>query len=287
MANSENDQSKEASPAEERSALRQGSVLPDYICRTLHLIHDDSVDAVLIVASHDCDCVRSLSTEPYIELMQGAIIASANGNFTNAKNSRALHLELIRNAEPIVVEIAAAPKLSISKSDLRGVSPDSSYEMSNRSKRTFSIWLRSRYSRTALPDELAKRLGVVKISIEDVGKASPYAIHQIYIYYEPRGETAPTDIYEVQIFVVYDTEVEGAKSVAEAAAIKIQRRFELKYKAVETESLGVLWKDVFLSSCEAIPDTDFTFADMLSFEAYQLDHISLRQDPQGFIPEAA
>ena len=138
----------------------------------------------------------------------------------------------------------------------------------------------------ALPDELLRRLSVVEEALERAGKASQYALHGIYIYCDPSEEIGPNDIYEVEIFVVYDTAVPNAEEIAITAADKIGRRFEVKFKTVQTSGMGIQWQSVFLSSCVAISDIAFTFADTLSFQRYHLDHISLRQDPPGSVPEA-
>ncbi len=286
MATSEPNATNTACDPGARSALRQGSILPSEVCRNLKLI-DDSELSILIVATHDCDCVLPVNAEPFIEAMKATVIASADGNFTNAKNPRKLHLELEKNKETIAVEVIAAPKIAIPKQAVEGLLPDNTYALSERNKQILSSKLRSRYSRMALPDELVERLRPVKISIEDVGKASPYALHGIYIYYDPQDELGPEDIYEVEIFVLYDVEFENAKEAAEAAVDKIRRRFELKFRTEEVPGMGVRWKGVFLSKCEAVSDINFTFADTLSFQRYHLDHISLRQDPQGSVPEAA
>jgi hypothetical protein len=281
MANSEPDIAKEPPrPAEACTLLRQGSVIPTEVCRKLNIAAANSEREVLIVASHDCDCVKSKAKEPYIEAMFGTIIDAANGNFTNAKNARTLHLELTNESGPITVEIVATPKIAIPKEELETIAPSEYYEISERQKKMFSIWLRSRYSRAALPNELVERLRVVEDSIEDAGKANPYAIHGIYLFHDPLVELGPTENYEVQITVVYDTLVDDAQSIAEAAATKIKRRFEMKFQK-ETPGMGILWKGVYLSKCEAVADTEFTFAEMLDVQQFQLDHISLRGDPQA------
>jgi len=286
MATSKPKESKNARDLGARTALRQGSVLPSSEALKLNLVKDPSAEELVIVVTHDCDCVASDDAEPYIEMMIGKRITALNGNYTNGKNPRKLHIEFQLNSEVVSVEVLAAPKLAIPKQTLMGISPDPTYALNDQNRRTFSVWLRSRYSRMALPDELLIRLSVVDETIERACKISHYALHGIYIYCDPFEEIGPKDIYEVEIFVVYDTAVQGAKEIAEEVADKIRHRFELKFKTVQTPGMGIQWTSVFLSSCAAMADTAFTFADTLSFQRYQLDHISLRQNPQGSVPEA-
>jgi hypothetical protein len=287
MATSKPKRSKEPRDLGARTALRQGSVLPSDQALKLNLVKDPAEDELIIVVTHDCDCVASDEVEPYIELMSGKIIAASDGNYTNGKNPRKLHIEFQRGSKVVSVEVLAAPKLAIHKQDLIRVSRDATYALNDQNRRVLSVWLRSRYSRMALPDELLRRLSVVDETIEHAGKTSHYALHGIYIYCDPFEEIGPNDIYELEIFIVYDAAVQNAKGIAEMVADKIRRRFELKFKTVQTPGMGIQWTSVFLSNCVAISDITFTFADTLSFQRYQLDHISLRQDPQGSVPEAA
>jgi hypothetical protein len=72
---------------------RQGHVLPAASARELGLVHNEADDdPVALVISHDCDIVASNDKEPDCEVIPGRHIELPDGNFTNAKNPRRLHL---------------------------------------------------------------------------------------------------------------------------------------------------------------------------------------------------
>lgn len=284
MTNSDVDFSSSCSKPS-RTSLRQGSVVPEQVARRLHepLASGD----LRIVVTHDCDCVQSSQVEPDFEMMVGRPISQADGNYTHAKSSRTLHFEYKhRTLGQVFVEVIARPKIVLAKELLHDVPPDSDYQLEDKNKRILSIWLRSRYSRTALPDELVERLRVVKGTLEDVGKANPFVLHGIYLDVDPKIELAPSETYELRIFVVYNTEVPDSESAAEMVVEKLKRRFALKYQTIETPDLGLQWSGIYLSSCEAVSDLEFTLADVLSFQQFQFEYLSLRQTPQATIPEA-
>jgi len=266
---------------------RQGTIIPRPSALSLGLLNEDDADSVAIVVTHDCDCVQDQVAEPYLEIMAGQLISEANQSLTNARSARTLHLPIEREGAPIVLQMKATPKLAILKRDLVGIDPDPAFVLSEASKRTLSTWLRARYSRTSFPNNLVERMRSVQGTLEDAGKGSPYAIHGIYLHHDPNDELPDDQIYEIEIFVVYNSEIEDAQQTAEAAAEKIRRRFELKFKTFPTEGIGLRWQSIELTNCEAMSDLDFTLADLLTFQIFRLDHVSLRQDPQGEILDSA
>ncbi|MBK7117134.1 MAG: hypothetical protein IPH71_14125 [Proteobacteria bacterium] len=64
---------------------RQGSILPQSVAHALNLApaSDDEIHCTVVV-SHDCD-IANANHEPEIEVIAGQFIASANGNFTEAR----------------------------------------------------------------------------------------------------------------------------------------------------------------------------------------------------------
>lgn len=271
--------------ASSQSPWRQGSVIPHDAAISLSLISSVDENKIAIVVTHDCDCVQSEAIEPYLEIMIGTIIEIADRNLTNAKSARTLHYPIEYRNENIVIELVATPKTAVSKRDLAETAPDPDFIILDGDRRTLSLWLRARYSRTSLPNELVERLRCVQGAIEDSGKGNPYAIHGIYIAHDPNDELKTDELYLVEIFVVYNTEIEGSNEIAERAADKIKRRFELKFKTAETVNAGIRWQSIELANCAAISDRHFTLADLLSFQVYRLDQISLRTTPQGDLPD--
>ena len=265
-----------------RSFLRQGHLLSPSDVATLGLETSDG--ALFIVASHDCDCVQSQSQEPYLELIRAREIESPDGNYTNAKSPRTLHLSVLKDGSRVTLEIKAEPKTAVAKVATTGMQPNAAFQLEERAKRTFSLWLRSRYWRAAFPDALVERLREVKSTIEDAIRPNPEALHGVYIYFDPASELPDDQPYEVDIFLVYDSEIPDADRAAQIAAEKIKRKFEKRFMTLSDQDRIITWRKIHLSECAAASDIEFTYADTLSFRLLHFDHLSLRQDPQTIVP---
>ena len=129
---------------------RQGTFLP--IESKLGIAQSD----IVVVASHDCDCVNDIAKEPNIEVIWGKLIEAPSADFTHAKNVRALHLPILVDGQPRHLEIKIADRKEISKSHLIGLHPNPAVTMSEQQKRTLAMWLAARYQRTAFPEALAQ-----------------------------------------------------------------------------------------------------------------------------------
>jgi hypothetical protein len=273
--------------AVKRCTWRQGSFISHEVAESLDLVSGRNQNEVALVVTHDCDCVQGTQVEPFLEVMIGTSIDKLEANLSNAKSTRILHLECMKDGQPSILEIRASPKKVVPKSDLLPFDPDPSRILTTPSKKVLAMWLRARYQRTSFPDELNRRLKPIFSKLEDIGKSNPRAIHGFYLAHDPDEELNEDELYVISLFIVYDSELTDAKKIAEDAANKLLRRFEEKYKTRVTQEFGVLWEYIELEVCEAIADTEFSFADMLSFQQFRLDYVSLREAPQGPLPEIA
>jgi hypothetical protein len=274
-------------PAWDRSQLwRQGSVFTRETCVSLGFeAYLNRENSIAIVATHDCDCVSSISTDPTIEIVMGEIIPESkrDGNYHNGKNVRVLHLPISSTNQ--IIEIRSSPKLMVNKVSLVMFRPDIAFNFSSSEKETFSRWLAARYSRGSFPDELMTRLDKVKLDLEAAGKIDPDSVLGIYIDYDPRADIADeNEPYSLIIAVVYKAENEHAQEAAERVVKKIKDSFEKRYKTLETSQFGIQWRGIELQVCEAVSDETFSLRDTLNSVLYRLEHISLRQSPQTEIP---
>ena len=271
---------------------RQGSVIPESFVRSKGWLDETGMPYFAIVVTHDCDCVAACEREPYLEILLGRKIDSADGSLTNAKSTRRLHLawtDTLAGSEQMV-ELLAEPKSAILKKELFGIAPSAGYTLSSDHGRTLTRWLRARYDRATFPDEFIKRLSFVAEKIERATKTpvQASALHGLYFYHDPEGEISdPAEPYSLNIVVLFDSSKEGAADVAHSVAESLRESFERKYKTLETPDLGIQWNLIELSECEPVSDEDFTFVETLSYKLYRLDYISLRQSPQVPIPDAA
>ena len=253
---------------------RQGSVLSgDVAARCLRIT---GVDQFAVVISHDCDITSVVKTEgimkePFVEVIIAHTISCMDGNCTQAKNPRMLHLEFACKDQPCFMELVATEKRSISKGDLRGNSaPDNSFSLSENNRKILQNWLATRYRRHAFPDALNRRLGQV---FEKNFKKSADEILAVFIDYQPRNEELlENEPYELSVYVVADTAKPDSNEKAEAVTQKLK------------EALGKQ-KGLDVVVCEVVTDTEFTLADTRRTIEFRLEHLSFRLEPFGPIAE--
>jgi hypothetical protein len=267
---------------------RQGSVLRRETRDALGLV-GESLDCIQIVISNDCDCVQDEDKEPAIEVIAGAFIelTEVKDECTYGRNPRILHLSATRQGQRCAIECHIDGRSMISKRDLVSAQPDDAVSLSDQERLTLVRWVAGRYNRAALPDALTERLKAAKNAFKGISKRHPFAILGIYLDYDPRGEIESDDEpYELRIAVVYDSSQDGAEEQALEAKRTIERRLELKFKTLETETAGIQWRLIELTNCEAIADTVFSLRNALDYKLYQLEYASLATDPPAESPSA-
>lgn len=252
---------------------RQGSFLPN----------DQELgfasSSLLIVISHDCDCVNDPSQEPSIEIIQAALVDRLEGNYANAKHPRILHLPVTVDGIEQCIELRSTAKSTISKSLLVGKKPLDNVSLDGRKRKVLALWLASRYSRMTFPEALVDRMRPVESAFKKAAEAQPAAILGIYVAFSPEGEIdVNQEPYEIDVVVVFDSSQVGASDAAKQTAGKIEAAFQKEYRKVDDRGES-RWYLMDLRLCIAVSDTEFTLHDLLRFSMYRLDHISLKQVP--------
>jgi hypothetical protein len=274
---------KDANPVEQLQWRRdtpwkQGSVVPAETFVTLGIVQGgpESSD-ILIVISHDCDLAEDdLEIEPFVELLWAQTVPSAEPDFTHAKSPNTLDLEIRFEYGVRALRLKAYSRLTLPKSKLSGVQPDSRFVFDEKSRGILQSWLAARYKRAALPDALYSHLSAIRRTLQEIGKRSPHAIVGFFIDHDPVGETTdPEEPYELWITVVYDHSIPGAEHVAVEAAQKIRTRLERKFKTDKG------WTSIDLRYCEACSDREFSLYDAQTLKLYRLEHISLRHSARS------
>lgn len=247
--------------------------MPRDIAVTLGLISEK--DALALVISHDCDIAsEDLDEEPDIEIMIGSPIAQLDGNYTHAKNSRRLHLELRFKDSSVQVELRAARKIRVQKKSLVTQSPDSNYILGQLNQRILRSWLAARYSRAALPNALNERLRPVEKAFLSLGKNHPHAVLGIFIDYDPHEtELGDGEHYEIWLSVVYSTENPEYATQATKASAALTSAFEKAFKAGEN------WEKIELRACTARAENEFSLRDLHQTLQYRLEHASYKKEP--------
>ena len=134
---------------------------------------------------------------------------------------------------------------------------------------------------------VTQRLRPVEKAFKKAGEKSPQALLGVYVDYSPKGELASdSEPYELEIIVVYDSNLEGAPQEAKDAVSTLQRAFEKCYKVLDTAG-GRQWSQIELRSCIPASDIQFTLQDLMTYSMYRLEHLSLRQDPAYPVPHSS
>jgi hypothetical protein len=258
---------------------RQGHALSGESSVALGLVQSGATESKLaIVVSHDCDLPQMPGDEPRVEVIVAERLAKEDGNCTNGKNSRLLHLPFEISGVTTWFALSAPTKTSVSKDALAGhiAEPNAVLEQKNRA--ILRRWLGARYNRSAFPNEFEKRLRDTKLGdrISDIMK--PSSSHIIAVYFDlDQGEeferSGEANVYDLAIFLVYVTEEDepAARTVAENAAERIHEAFRKKCCDAEGE-----WRWIKLAGCYALADTAMTFRESQLLSPANLDHLSFR-----------
>ncbi len=254
---------------------RQGSVLAQRDFQAVGLT--DAPDADLaITISHDCDIANdNLDVEPAVEFIFARILEECDGNCTNGKNPRTLHLNYIYGETSVFIELLASKRFILEKNILQTVQPEEFYRLTSHSRRILQSWLAARYRRHALPNSLVDRLRVVFAHIEKKGKQNSSGILSFRLSYDPEDELPPEEPYELWLNVVYVADKAEYSAIAKEIAQNLKAEFPNLLE--KTKDFGT----VILCRCEAVSEMEFTLHDMRDTVEYHLEHLSYRVDPPG------
>jgi hypothetical protein len=256
------------------TSWRQGHILTQKDFHEAGLPDSCPYDLAIAI-SHDCDIANNkLDVEPSVEFVFARRIAEQNGNYTNGKNPRILHLNYKCQDENLFFELLALDKFIVPKSALEKIQPDEAYEMTS-SRQILQNWLAARYRRHALPNSLVDRLGGVFGHIEKEGKKNSDGVLFFMLSYEPKDELPPEESYELWLSVVYVTDRDEYESMAEKMAEGLKAKFSALLEK------NKVYGSVDLRKCEAVSEMEFTVRDMRDTVEYHLEHLSYRSEPPG------
>jgi hypothetical protein len=252
---------------------RQSSILARKDFQTMGLPHVSDVDLAVAI-SHDCDIANdNLDAEPAVEFIFARTLEQHDGNYTNGKNPRILHLEYKHNGQTIWIELTASRKITVQKDLLEGIQPDQAYNLITC--QILQTWLAVRYRRLALPNSLVERLRPVSTYIEKEGKRNSSGILSFRLSYEPQDELPPEELYELWLSIVYVTDKPEYATMAANMAQKLKTEFLNLLE--KTKDSGM----VDLRKCEAVSEMGFTLRDMRDTVEYNFEHLSYRTEPSG------
>ncbi|MDC7250808.1 MAG: hypothetical protein PQJ49_12900 [Sphaerochaetaceae bacterium] len=134
--------------------LQQG----DFIKYSNPKYHDCNL---YMVISHSCDIARDIQKEPYIELLPCHIIEEIDGNYSNGRTARKLHLSITKDNDKTFYCLNANEKLYVNKENF-SYTFFSCINKSDISIAVLQNWLAFRYRREALPDIINAKLSQIK-----------------------------------------------------------------------------------------------------------------------------
>jgi len=266
---------------------RQGNVLTDEAAETLGLRHSENADnTFVVVVSHDCDLTAVADKEPESEIIVGRCIDKLGGD-SYGKTARRLHIEYQTKAGPVVLELRATGKQSISKPKLFATGPRQDMWLDGQGIGILQRWLAARYHRAAFPEAFENRLRAANIpgkhpflkKIEDILADGGDHIRAL-LFDLDEGKNiereTPDDLYQLGINVLYDSLLDEptAAAVATKAAEELEALFEAAFHSPE---LG--WQNICLKYCDPVSDSAISVAEREMLKQWRLEHMSLQDDP--------
>ncbi|NWC93805.1 MULTISPECIES: hypothetical protein [unclassified Pseudomonas] len=253
----------------------------------------DPEKLAVVVVSHDCDLAQPSDSEEFVEVVMGTFLDTLpDGNFTNCKNLRRLHIECSGGKNVRVLDLDTSRRLLLHKDliDAAGTAlvqhqPCELHRMTPRERNILQQWLAARYKRAAFPDEFDRRLKYETGVAERLAKAfKDSGTHVIAVFFdvdqgEENARDGEDDTYELTITLLYATndDPQASKSIAMKAAEKVAEIF--KARCFLAKNSVQSWRWIELQDVEVIADTALSFAQSQLLTRWHADHISLRTDP--------
>lgn len=251
--------------------IKQNLVLPDFADSTL-----------VIIASHDCDLAQPPDTEPVFEVVIGHFIEKLDGSCTNTKNPRKLHLSIESPEGQKYVEFITTSRQYLPKALLPDINHDEELRLSTAELTVFRRWLAIRYNRSAFPDQFDSRL-----KNNDIDKKIAKALRKhgefiTAIFFDVDdgvevNRVDSEDTYQLDISILYSTEVDPLTSEAAAAEAK-DAIIEIFTKKLFNNTTK-LWSDIELRYCDVFSDEVFSYRQSVTYKQWRLEHISFSEEP--------
>ncbi|MDB4308213.1 hypothetical protein N9985_02920 [Gammaproteobacteria bacterium] len=233
--------------------------------------------ARLVLVSHDCDIVHQGNHEPRVEVCLAAVVEPpGNPNFYYGKNARRLHLKVeIDAVGPLVLELKAHERYSISRDTLTNYTPDGDAELAEREVTTIKNWLASRFVRAALPDEFNERIRPAWARISTIAKRCRESMSAIYISLDPR--------VEVETDADYNLAVYGCMTRDDWDNPDLRQTVEEAISDIATVLNGC--DGIILQDSGVRAESQITLEDIRKYLIrWDFDHLSHRDTPVGTLP---
>jgi len=227
-----------------------------------------------IVLSQSCDLVHhSLDSEPTIEIVIATAIYECAGQYTFAKHSRRLHIEISAvDGATRPVEIVPHARHFLPREPLAVLTPDPGLFLLDEARSVLTNWLAGRYTRAALPDEFNRRINIAnnKKAKKAASRLSKH-VSGLYVDIHPFDEIAADDHYTVNLLAL------------------VPQRYADERHAIETsaEAIAELMRDHNMDVTVAVrSENNVPVSLMRAFQQLDFDALSLKSDPPDPLPPA-
>lgn len=183
------------------SGWRQGSIAPPDLADVLRQQErsDIPIDALLFIASHDCDVTNaSFTVEPDVEFLVGRPVAQLNGTFTRGKNPRRLHLEIVTPDGTRPFEVRSSDRFRTSRRRLLDRTPWEGRTVRPQDRRLFAQWLAKRYDRAAFPAAFDARWKSARKEIRQLLDRTGHFLDGVFLTVEDR-ELPEEETYSIVV----------------------------------------------------------------------------------------
>lgn len=259
---------------------RQGHFLETESAIAFGLQHPQSeAETVVIVVSHDCDLAMGVDVEPTVEVIVCRKIDVLDGNRTNAKSVRCLHLTCSHGDPVTLIELEILNRRQIKKADLAEHVPAKHILLTTHERSLLQIWLAARYNRPSFPNEFVDRLTSARKFYRKLEKQLVDSSSHILAMLFDLDEGAPDkkrqgddDPYVLSIYLIHSVEADPAESkkVGEQVAKELRKIFAEEFKKEGQ------WSRIELVSCDAVSEEEVTLRISRLMRRWNLDHISIR-----------
>lgn len=249
---------------------RQGCVLPPSMFHALRVdgdwTPDPSVD-IAVVLTGDCNVQHhDLSHEPVVDVVCGRVVPDSNGNYTNRKHPRVLHLTIAGREAPAVVEFVAWRRATLVRLALAEAPPSESPPLTAPARRMLADWWAiGRYQRSSFPNAFNKRFQIAngkKRVFEHLMKEMRDEVLAVYLIVVPDEDLPPEKDYRVILRVVLTEEA----SEDPATLARVEKQFYEPFFDQLNGAEGIDVVDHNLLSEKHFPMSDFRRMARLEFD---------------------
>ena len=233
----------------------------------------------MLVVSHDCDLAAAESNDPTCEIVVGNIIESLDGNYTNGKSPRKLHLTISAGENHVAAEFLSSAKRTISKSNLFSINPAKDVRLTRSEHSDLVKWLVARYRRESFPEEFNNRFkrAVLKKFVKIVKRTECHLQAVLFDVDEGRDieRQDPDDTYSLTVHLVY--RVSDDPTAAETEAAKATN--DIRDAISKAFFVDGKWTNIELVECSSFSEDAYSVYFARVMREWRFDYLSLDVDP--------